>query len=402
MEIRLYLQILKRGWWIIAMTVLAALNTSLLISYLTKPVYEAKSRFVVSPNAGAYQTSYDITSSMDTLDRRSIINTYKELLVSSTVYNSHPEIQKIPADEFAKDYTISAVVIPDTNILELTVDGADAQKITTVANAIGESALQYINKLYPVYNFAVLEPPTLPTSPVRPKPVQNAGFALVIGVILGAGLALLRDQLQNSLDSMRNRSSIDNVTTAFTRTYFERLLNQEVANRPDEVLSLGLINFRGLEELADVLPPAIFNRVLRQETQTLKEELRSHDVVGKWDRSQLSVLLPSTPGTAAENTMKRIQTLLARPISLDGISDTMIHPDPCIGITEKKAGDSDGNVLIEYAENAMMKASVMDSSTVMFMKKNGTHLENSELISSVGFMKKKGEHNGISEIKSKN
>jgi diguanylate cyclase (GGDEF)-like protein len=402
MEIRLYLQILKRGWWIIAMTVLAALNTSLLISYLTKPVYEAKSRFVVSPNAGAYQTSYDITSSMDTLDRRSIINTYKELLVSSTVYNNHPDIKKIPADEFSKNYTVSAVVIPDTNILELTVDGSDPLKITTVANAIADSALLYINKLYPVYNFAILVPASIPSSPVRPKPAQNAGFALIIGVILGAGLALLRDQMQNSLDSLRTRSSIDNVTTAFTRAHFERLLSQEVNNRPDEVLSLGLINFRGLEEVADVLPPALFNKVFRQEAQTLMEELRSNDVVGKWDRTQLSVMLPSTPGAAAENTMKRIQTLLARPISLDGISDTMLHPDPCIGITEKKAGDSDANILIEYAESAMMKASVMDSSTVMFMKKNGNHLDNPEIKSSVVFMKKKGEHNAISEIKTKN
>lgn len=379
MEIRLYLQILKRGWWIIAMTVLAALNTSLLISYLTKPVYEAKSRFVVSPNAGAYQTSYDITSSMDTLDRRSIINTYKELLVSSTVYNSHPDIVKIPAEDFAKEYTISAVVIPDTNILELTVDGADPQKITTIATAIGESALEYINKLYPVYNFAILVPPSLPTEPIRPKPVQNAGFALIIGTILGAGLALLRDQLQNSLDALRTRSSIDNVTTAFTRNHFERILNQQVINKPDEVLSLGLINFRGLEEVADVLPPSIFNKVLRQEAQTLIEELRSNDVVGKWDKTQLSVLLPSTPGTAAENTMKRIQTLLAKPVSLDGISDTMLHPDPCIGITEKKPGDADGEALIEYAENAMLKASVMNGASVMFMRKNGNHHEIAEL-----------------------
>ncbi len=379
MEIRLYLQILKRGWWIIAMTVLAALNTSLLISYLTKPVYEAKSRFVVSPNAGAYQTSYDITSSMDTLDRRSIINTYKELLVSSTVYNTHPDIVKIPAEDFAKEYTISAVVIPDTNILELTVDGSDPQKITTIATAIGESALEYTNKLYPIYNFAILVPPALPTDPIRPKPVQNAGFALIIGTILGAGLALLRDQLQNSLDSLRTRSSIDNVTTAFTRNHFERLLNQQVVNKPDEVLSLGLINFRGLEEVADVLPPSIFNKVLRQQAQTLIEELRSNDVVGKWDKTQLSVLLPSTPGTAAENTMKRIQGLLARPISLDGISDTMLHPDPCIGITEKKPGDSDGEALIEYAENAMLKASVMNGASVMFIRKNGNHHEIAEL-----------------------
>jgi hypothetical protein len=48
-----------------------------------------------------------------------------------------------------------------------------------------------------------------------------------------------------------------------------------------------------------------------------------------------------------------------------------------------------------------MKASVMDSSTVMFLKKNGNHFKNNELKSSVMFMKKKGRHDGIIEIKQK-
>jgi diguanylate cyclase (GGDEF)-like protein len=368
MEIRLYLQILKRGWWIIAITVLAALNTSLLVSYLTKPTYQSVSRFIVSPNASVYQYSSDVTSSMDTLDRRSIINTYKELLVSNAVYGSHPDIAKIPPEELLKKYKITAVVIPDTNILQLTVDGVDPLIITDISKAIGTQAIDYINKLYPVYNFALLDPPVIPTEPIRPKPVQNAGFGLIIGAIFGIGLALLRDQLQNTLDFLRLRSAFDNVTTAYTRQYFERLLIKEISNKPDSMLTFGLINFRGLEEVYDVLPQAMAHRVLRDVTLVLKEELRTGDVVGKWDKTQLSLFMPSTPGSAAENAFKRIQQLLATPISMDGLDEMVIHPDPCIGITEKSAGETDIDLIVETAEEAMLKASMTTKASIIYLR----------------------------------
>src|SRR5689334_22904803 len=95
MEINIYLRTIQRGWWIIVLVMLMAMNVSLLISYLTTPVYETSSRFVVSPNAAVYQNTWDIVNSMDTLDRRSIIDTYKELLASPAVYGVNPEIQKM-------------------------------------------------------------------------------------------------------------------------------------------------------------------------------------------------------------------------------------------------------------------------------------------------------------------
>ncbi|HXQ36591.1 MAG TPA: Wzz/FepE/Etk N-terminal domain-containing protein, partial [Anaerolineales bacterium] len=123
MEINIYLRTLQRGWWIIVLVMLATLNFSLLISYLTPPVYETSSRFVVSPNASVYSNSWDIVSSLDTLDRRSIINTYKELLASPAVYATSPGIQQMDPTELESKYKIVVVVVPDTNILKLTVDG---------------------------------------------------------------------------------------------------------------------------------------------------------------------------------------------------------------------------------------------------------------------------------------
>ena len=51
MEIRLYFQMFRRGWWIIALTTLIALLVSLVASYLTTPEYQAMAQFILSPNA---------------------------------------------------------------------------------------------------------------------------------------------------------------------------------------------------------------------------------------------------------------------------------------------------------------------------------------------------------------
>jgi diguanylate cyclase (GGDEF)-like protein len=364
MEINIYLRTLQRGWWIIVLVMLAAMNFSLLFSYFTPPVYETSSRFVVSPNAAVYSNSWDIVSSLDTLDRRSIINTYKELLASPAVYATSPDIQQISPAEL-KQYDIIVVVVPDTNILRLTVDGPNPKTVVLIAQAIGSQALDYINKLYPVYNFSVLDQPELPTKPIRPEPVKNAGLALVVGAILGTGLAFSREQLQYSFERLRERSNIDTVSSAYNRAYFERKLREEVTQNPDTNLSLGIINLRGIEERLNVFPQATIDRVINKVTQTLKSELRGRDIVGRWDRTQLSVLLPSAPSSAVESTFKRIQKYLEEPIQLNETGD-IVRPDPCIGVVSRNQFES-SDALIERAKSAVEQASSFGSPSMVYL-----------------------------------
>ena len=321
MEINLYLRMLQRGWGTIVIVVLAAINLSFLVSYLTPPVYETSSRFVVSPNADVYSNTWDIVDSLDTLDRRSIINTYKELLASPSVYIQGLGDQGIDTAILEEEYSVTAVVIPDTNILKLTVQGPNPETTVAVANAIGDEALGYINQLYPVYNFSILDVPELPTAPIRPEPVRNAGLAVLVGLILGIGLAFSREQLQYTFDRLRERSIVDSVSSAFTRAHFDRRLKEEVVQNPDTQLSLGIINFRGIDEGYDVFPQTVVDRVLQRVTQTLKNELRGRDIVGRWDRAKLAVLLPSAPNSAVESTFKRIQKYLEEPIHLNESGD---------------------------------------------------------------------------------
>ena len=366
MEFNIYWRTLQRGWWIIVLLMIAAANFSLLISYLTPPVYETSSRFVVSPNASVYSNSWDIVSSLDTLDRRSIINTYKELLASPAVYATSPGIQHLNPEELETKYNIVVVVVPDTNILKLTVDGPDPNAVVDIARAIGSEALDYINKLYPVYNFSVLDQPELPTSPIRPEPVKNAALALVVGAILGTGLAFSREQLQYSFERLRERSIIDTVSSAYNRVYFERKLREEVALNPDTNLSLGIINLKGIEERMDVFPQATIDRVINKVTQILKSELRGRDIVGRWDSAQLSVLLPAAPSSAVESTFKRIQKDLEVSIQLNEAGDIEIRLDPCIGVVSRNPFES-SDALIERAKSAVEQASSFGSSRMVYL-----------------------------------
>jgi uncharacterized protein involved in exopolysaccharide biosynthesis len=73
MEIKLYLRMLQRGWWIIVATTLAAIVVTLVASYFATPIYRATTRFVISPSAAFVAEGNNVLNSLATLDKRSII-----------------------------------------------------------------------------------------------------------------------------------------------------------------------------------------------------------------------------------------------------------------------------------------------------------------------------------------
>ena len=366
MEVKYYLRVIQRGWWLLLLTIIIAVNASLIVSYLLPPQYQSNSRYVISPNATLYDDTWDVVSSLDTLDRRSIINTYKEVLASSSASSNIDSFTGM-TDEQIEEYEIVVTVVPDSNVVNLAITGPSPQMVVDISTEISENAIQYINELYPVYSFNILDAPSIPTEPYSPKPLQNAGLAFVAGAIIGLGLVLVRDQLQNTLESVRMRSIVDGVSTAYTRDYLERRLIEEITQKPEESIALGIINFRGLEEVIDVIPQAFANRAIQELTQTLKEELRGRDLVGRWDKTKLAVMLPSTNGAAAKNTFVRLQRILGTTIQIVDADDLDIDPDPCVGIA---AGYSeiDYDDFVSLADDAEAKASALQGETIILLE----------------------------------
>jgi diguanylate cyclase (GGDEF)-like protein len=351
MEIKLYIQMLRRGWWIVLLTALIAVNMALLADFFTTPMYQASTKFVVSPSNDTL--AGDVIYSLEALDKRSIISTYAEFVNSRRIYVEALNVLKLEEADMV-GYTTQAVVLPDANILELTVSGPNPELAALLANTMAQGATDYISLIYRAYNISILDAAVPSSAPYTPQPARDASLAMALGVVAGAALAILSEQIRIPLEAFRQRRQLDSLTGVFNNRYFRVVLEQEISKKPDEIHSIGIIELYGLNDIFDTLPQAATQKILLRVTDILRRELRGNDSVGRWTNTGFVVLLRSTLGPAAGRIFDRIFKALSEPVFL-GQYDITVDLAPRIGgavysnhITQQE--------LIEQANNALEQA----------------------------------------------
>jgi capsular polysaccharide biosynthesis protein len=346
-EIRYYIKLLLQGWWIIALATLAALIVALVSNFLATPMYSASARIVVSPNLEQISGS-DIIYSLDALDKRSIASTYAELLNSERIFELTASELKLDPALWLK-YNRSAVVLPDANILELTVEGPDPQITALLANGISQRSIAQIQGLYRVYDITLMDPATVPMAPFSPQPLRDAGLAGALGLVLGIAVAVMREQLQAPFLSLRMRAQIDSESTAVSRRYFQHLLERQIKDQPECPMTLGLIQLDGLQDMAGMLPPLIIRQMLVHTVDLLRKELRGSDIVGRWNEAAFAVLLPDTSSPAGFLTLSRVQKALTAPIEI-AQSKITIALEPHVGIAARSSQES----ALDFVQHAIL------------------------------------------------
>ena len=329
MEIKLYFRMLQKNWWLILLTAMTALTVSLAISYAAVPQYRSVARFIIIPSS-TLTSGADVVRSLDTLDRRSVVATYAEVMNSSRILDGSADFLGLNASEIIKDYNIQAVDLPDSSVLELTVSGPNPSLAAQLANAIGLQSITFTRSLNLIYELNFLDSAIPAELPFSPEPLRDGLVALVLGTALGGFLAVVSEQIRVPIESYRQRRRIDSVTGIYNASYFSRLLEEELAQSPDEVLSIGIVELNGLADYLGTLPPAGLQSLLIKVKEILRRELRGHDIVARWDEISFSVMLPSTDGPASSRTFDRIYQALLQPMDLSAYGVT-VNLDPHIG-----------------------------------------------------------------------
>ncbi|MDJ0757596.1 MAG: Wzz/FepE/Etk N-terminal domain-containing protein [Ardenticatenaceae bacterium] len=189
-QLEMYLNILRKGWLIILATFATAVIIAFLASVMTTATYRTTARFIVSPDRELFSESDLLRRGLDTLDRDSIISTYAEVFDSSRMRNSAREALGLENGSLG-DYSVSAVALPNTNVLELAVEGTDPETVASLANAIGEQSIIFLEDLYVLYDITLLDEARIPTNPISPATERNVGVAAILGLFGGLGLAFL-------------------------------------------------------------------------------------------------------------------------------------------------------------------------------------------------------------------
>lgn len=355
MEFRLYIRMLQRGWWLILLVALIATFASLAVSYVAVPQYRAKARFIISP--GALLTSENdpetVISGLETLDLPSVVATYTEVMGSQRILSE--ALKSLGTENFSpKEYTVQAVALPESSVLDLYITGPDPVLISNVANAVGHQTILFTRNINRVYELNFLDQATIPEVPVSPQPLRDASLSLLLGIAGGAVLAILSEQIRMPLDAYRRRMQIDPETGVYNKRYFMRLLEDEVEKKKSDALSVGIIELNGITDLLGVLPSGTLRTIFENVTATLRKELRGNDVIGRWGKKSFIVLLPATSGKSANRIFNRIHQVLSLPMNLYQY-DIDINLEPFIGGGQSVNGVT-AQELMQKTENALEQA----------------------------------------------
>jgi capsular polysaccharide biosynthesis protein len=190
MELKIYLQLLFNNWRIILVSVVVTFVGTLVFTRLQTPVYSASVTYIVSPSSSILEGTGFISGLSVLGGQPTIVNTYANIAASSTVKQNASEALGLSMAQ-TNSLAVDSRVLSGTNIIEISVQGADPMLVVLFANKIGEKTLAYVNELYDVYDMKILDGAKSPDRPVRPNMTLNLALGLAFGLALGGGLALV-------------------------------------------------------------------------------------------------------------------------------------------------------------------------------------------------------------------
>lgn len=202
MEFKHYWTIVKKRIWMIALIVIiGCLATGIYSFYLVKPQYEATAKLIVND----YKSSSSLLSSMDLGSINStvkLIKTYKEIIktprIMKQVAANYPQLG-VTYNELINKVNVSSV--NETQVMSISVRDGSYEQAAKIANAVATVFQRSVPELMKVDNISILDKadPAEPHSPVAPNPKMNIAVAFVLALLVGIGLAVLLEFLDDTI-----------------------------------------------------------------------------------------------------------------------------------------------------------------------------------------------------------
>ncbi len=352
MELKIYLRIILKYWWIIvAAFIFTVIPTYLFVN--SQPwIYESAATFVIRPRSDIAINGDEIVDALDTISRRVEINTTFAEVSSSSLIKQRAIESLALSSEDRQGLKVNGKVVAGTNILEISVQGPNPEIVRDFANAVSQETLAYVSNLYDVFALEPLDAASLPAEPVSPNKPLNLALGGGLGLLLGIGLIFFLEYLQEPAPVDSSVNVIDEETGAYNRTYFTLRLRQEVSrsrhNNYSFSLALVKVYHRGL--MNDVAKPFPAAKALRLILTSLEPNLRDEDILAYMGQNTFALLLPHMPGDAAKDLLTFLQTQisLVSPKELGESQATGIYCS--VGIVVSRLHTAPGELLAQAAQ----------------------------------------------------
>ncbi len=203
MEIRTYLSIIGRYWWVIALVVVGAMGGAAALDAVKAPVYTTHARVVVRPKPGITdeRTLADILGQLAALY---LANTFAQTFTSAQVKADTLKALNVSSGQ-VQSYTLAANRLPDTIVIDVNGSGPDPTFLANYVNATVTAAVNDSRDLFRVVEMMPLDAAAIPRQPSSPVPTRDIPTGAALGLAIGVLLVLLIDYLRGEIISVTRR-----------------------------------------------------------------------------------------------------------------------------------------------------------------------------------------------------
>jgi capsular polysaccharide biosynthesis protein/Mrp family chromosome partitioning ATPase len=199
--LRQYVDVVRRQFWLIAITTMSTVVVAAALVSRQDPVYQASTKVVVGQGGGVFEPEFGGAVQPFT-------QTMTNLLESDIIARRVIEklgLEKTP-EAFLDDLDVSSR--PESSVLEVTYQDTDKTRAVDTLAEVGTVFTQLIEERLsarlrreslPAVTVSIFDPAHLETDPVSPKPTRSLAFATALGLALGLVLAFARDSLDERI-----------------------------------------------------------------------------------------------------------------------------------------------------------------------------------------------------------
>jgi len=216
LDLRDYLHILKKRFWILAVIVIVACIITGLVSYLViDPQYEASAKLIVNKQ---YNPNDQLDLNTVNLNIR-LIDTYKEIIktaaIMDKVVEDYPDLGYTP-EQLIRKIQVSSV--NNTQVMTLSIRDPDYKRAVETVNAVAYVFTEQISSIMTVDNVSILNEAKLPDDPepVYPNPILNIAISFVVALMVGIGLVFLLEYLDDTIKTEQDVAAILQLPTLGT------------------------------------------------------------------------------------------------------------------------------------------------------------------------------------------
>jgi len=199
-------EVIKKRFMFIVACVLGAALIAVVVSYfILTPKYESTTQFIVNQSEQGTSDNMQIDSGMIRTNVE-LINTYNVIITSSAILNEVIEVLDLDMTTKTLADNITVSNEEDSQVVSVTVKNENPALATDIANATVTVFQEEIVDLMNVDNVKILseaETKANPT-PVEPRPMLNIAIAVVLGGMIGVGLAFLLEYFDTTIKTEKD------------------------------------------------------------------------------------------------------------------------------------------------------------------------------------------------------